>query len=148
VLVFGSIIAPTEAVYELFQPERSTSSLRAGRHSRERCGHVVTRRRRLGVNEIPILIIINDTLMIVDLPVLDPLLSIAITTSILFNVVRHLKQALLIFLQAVPDNIDSAKLRVDVTQFCKEYRFAHKTIEVEWIDDTCRMELSSRERGR
>jgi cobalt-zinc-cadmium efflux system protein len=48
--------------------------------------------------------------MFVDLPVLDPILSVAITTYILLNVVRHLRQTLLLFLQAVLDDIDLAEL--------------------------------------
>ena len=130
-------------------------------------------------------LIVSVTLMFVDLPVLDPLLSVAITSYILFNVVRHLKQTLLLFLQAVPDDVDLgelerrlgalehvlsthhshvwsmdgahhvltahvvvdsetdrdalAELRAEVAQLCKEYRFAHTTVEIEWGDDACRM---------
>lgn len=56
------------------------------------------------------MLIVSVTLMFVDLPVLDPILSVAITAYILFNVVRHLKQTLLLFLQAVPDDIDLSEL--------------------------------------
>ncbi len=46
------------------------------------------------------------TMLFVDLPILDPILSVAITGFILFNVIRKLRQTLLLFLQAVPDDID------------------------------------------
>ena len=50
-------------------------------------------------------LIISVTLMFVDLPVLNPILSVAITTYVLFSVIRHLRQTFLVFLQAVPDDI-------------------------------------------
>lgn len=48
-------------------------------------------------------LIVSIALMFVDLPILDPLLSIVFTLFILFNVVRNLYQTLKLFLQAVPD---------------------------------------------
>ncbi len=48
-------------------------------------------------------LIVSIVLMFVDWPILDPLLSIAFTLFILFNVIRNLTQTLKIFLQAVPD---------------------------------------------
>jgi len=32
------------------------------------------------------------------------------------------------------------ELRTEVAELCKEYRFAHTTVEIEWGDDACRME--------
>jgi cobalt-zinc-cadmium efflux system protein len=51
-------------------------------------------------------------LMFVDLPILDPILSILFTLFILFNVVKNLKETLQLFLQAVP----SAQQQDDITQ--------------------------------
>jgi len=48
-------------------------------------------------------LIVSVTLMFFDWPILDPLLSIAFTLFILFNVVKNLKLTVKIFLQAVPD---------------------------------------------
>ncbi|VAX07504.1 Cobalt-zinc-cadmium resistance protein CzcD [hydrothermal vent metagenome] len=48
-------------------------------------------------------LIVSVALMFFDWPILDPLLSIAFTLFILFNVIKNLKQTLNIFLQAVPD---------------------------------------------
>ncbi len=48
-------------------------------------------------------LIVAITLMFVDLPILDPLLSIGFTLFILFNVLKNLKTAIRLFLQATPD---------------------------------------------
>ena len=41
-----------------------------------------------------------------NLPILDPILSIGITLYILYNVFTNFKKVILLFLQAVPENID------------------------------------------
>jgi len=56
-------------------------------------------------------LIVSVTLLVVDLPVLDPLLSILITAYILFNVLRNLRQTFMLFLQAVPEDIDLGELQ-------------------------------------
>lgn len=48
-------------------------------------------------------LIIATVLMFVDLPILDPLLSIGFTAFILLNVSRNLWQTIKIFIQATPD---------------------------------------------
>ena len=55
-------------------------------------------------------LVVAVTLMFVDLPVLDPALAVLITGYILFNVVRHLRRTLMIFMQAVPEEIDLREL--------------------------------------
>ncbi|HKZ17898.1 MAG TPA: hypothetical protein VJ161_10605 [Geobacteraceae bacterium] len=45
-----------------------------------------------------------------DLPVLDPLLSILITSYVLYNVLRNLKKTVEFFLQAVPGGIDIVEI--------------------------------------
>ena len=45
-----------------------------------------------------------------DLPILDPILSVAITLYVLWNVGRRLKETLTILLQAVPENVDLAQV--------------------------------------
>lgn len=49
-------------------------------------------------------------LMVWDLPILDPLLSIGFTLFILFNVARTLWASLKVFLQAVPADVDVTRL--------------------------------------
>ena len=48
-------------------------------------------------------LIVAVVLMFVNLPILDPLLSIGFTLFILFNVLKNLKMAIKLFLQASPD---------------------------------------------
>lgn len=50
--------------------------------------------------------IVSVVLMFVELPILDPLLSIFFTLFILFNVVKNLVVTLRLFLQAVPDHLN------------------------------------------
>lgn len=49
------------------------------------------------------ILIVSIVLLFVDLPILDPLLSIGFTLFILFNVLKNLKTTLALFLQATPD---------------------------------------------
>lgn len=49
-------------------------------------------------------LIVSIVLMFKPWPILDPILSIAFTLFILFNVGRNLKETILLFLQATPDN--------------------------------------------
>ena len=55
-------------------------------------------------------LIVSIILMFVDWPILDPLLSIAFTLFILFNVVINLKSTLALFLQATPDKETQDKI--------------------------------------
>jgi len=48
-------------------------------------------------------LIVAIVLMFIDLPILDPLLSISFTLFILFNVLKNLKLSIRLFLQASPD---------------------------------------------
>ena len=55
-------------------------------------------------------LVVSIILMFVDWPILDPLLSIAFTLFILFNVVKNLKSTLALFLQASPDEETQNKI--------------------------------------
>ena len=55
-------------------------------------------------------LIVSIILFFVDWPILDPLLSIAFTLFILFNVVKSLKSTVALFLQAIPDKVVQAKI--------------------------------------
>ncbi|MDD3079066.1 MAG: cation diffusion facilitator family transporter [Paludibacter sp.] len=46
----------------------------------------------------------------VDIPILDPLMSLSISVFILYNVFRNMKQGFHIILQGIPDEIDLAKI--------------------------------------
>lgn len=50
-------------------------------------------------------------MMVVDVPWLDPALSIGISIFILYNVVKNLRSAMRVFLQGKPDAVDDALVR-------------------------------------
>lgn len=50
-------------------------------------------------------------MMIVDLPIIDPILSLGIAVYILWNAFKNLRQVMNIFLQATPDNVDIEKVK-------------------------------------
>lgn len=54
-------------------------------------------------------------MMVFDLPIIDPLLSIFFTLYILWNVIKNLKVITKLFLQAVPEDIDLASLRTEIS---------------------------------
>jgi len=55
-------------------------------------------------------LIASIVMWIRDLPILDPILSIAITLYVLWNVAKHSRSTLTILLQAVPENVDLAQV--------------------------------------
>ena len=56
-------------------------------------------------------LIVSIILIYKDLPILDPLLSLAINIYILYNVISKLKKVLNVFLQRVPDGIEIEELQ-------------------------------------
>ena len=101
--------------------------------------------------------IVSIVLMFVEWPILDPILSICFTLFILFNVVRTLKSTLMLFLQATPDidgennvltahivlnteisNKELKSYKLELQHELKEFDFAHTTIEIEFMNETCR----------
>lgn len=54
-------------------------------------------------------------MMVVDLPIIDPILSIIFSLFIVYNVIRSLGATIRLFLQAVPRDIDLEALRRDIT---------------------------------
>lgn len=57
-------------------------------------------------------LIVSIVLMFVDLPILDPILSIAFTLFILFNVIKNLRSTLRLFMQGAP----SESLRKEIRE--------------------------------
>ncbi|MFO7944734.1 MAG: cation diffusion facilitator family transporter [Anaerolineales bacterium] len=51
-------------------------------------------------------LIVSLILLFVDLPILDPILSILITGFVTFNVLKNLRETIGVFLQSVPGDID------------------------------------------
>ena len=58
--------------------------------------------------------IVSIVLMFKPWAILDPILSIGFTLFILFNVIRNLKQTLMLFLQATPDRAQLERIRDDL----------------------------------
>ena len=143
VLVLGSIFVLTEAVPRLFQPEQPNVGgmvvfaligifvngaaawrLHGGSALNESVASWHLLEDVLGWVAV---LIASVTMLFVELSILDPILSIAITGFILFNVVRKLRQTLLLFLQAVPDDIDLGELerRLGVLEHVQSTHHTH-----------------------
>lgn len=126
VLVIGSVFVIQEAVFRLMHPESSNGlgmllisivgiavngyaalKLRHGKSMNERVlsWHLIE--DVLGWGAV---FIVSIVLIFKDIPYLDPILCLAITAFILWNVVKRLRQTLLLFLQAVPNEIDLEEL--------------------------------------
>lgn len=60
-------------------------------------------------------LIVSIVLMFKPWPILDPILSIAFTLFILFNVIKNLKATILLFLQATPDMAQMEEVRQVLT---------------------------------
>lgn len=59
-------------------------------------------------------LIVSVVLLFVELPILDPLLSIGFTLFILFNVFKNLKSTLALFLQATPDEKAQRNIETEI----------------------------------
>ena len=62
-------------------------------------------------------LIVSIVLLFVELPILDPLLSIGFTLFILFNVFKNLKSTLVLFLQAAPDKETQERIKQSLIEF-------------------------------
>ena len=60
-------------------------------------------------------LIVSVVMMFVNLPILDPVLSIAISIWVLTNVYRNMRETFTIMLQAIPENIDIDDLEVKLS---------------------------------
>lgn len=122
VLIIGSVFVLQETIHRLLEPELSDGfgmffiaiigvvingyaawKLTRGKSMNERVlsWHLVE--DVLGWFAV---LIVSIVLMFKDIPWLDPALSLAITTFILYNVVKRLRETLMLFLQGAPDQFD------------------------------------------
>lgn len=62
-----------------------------------------------------VVLIVSIVLLFVDIPVLDPILSIGITIYILFNVVKNLREVLNVLLQGVPKDLSISVIEQSLT---------------------------------
>ena len=126
VLVLGSALVLTEAIPRLSQPQDPNSigmllfsviGIVANGLAALRLRHGDSLNNRVAAWHLIedvlgwIAVLIASVLLIFfDVPLIDPLLSVAITAFVLFNVFRHLRKTLMLFLQAVPEEIDLREL--------------------------------------
>ena len=71
-------------------------------------------------------LIVSVVMYFVDLPILDPILSLCITGWVLYNVYFNLRDNLRIFLQGVPEDVDSEELVEEVLCLDAQRRAAHR----------------------
>ena len=60
-------------------------------------------------------LIVSIVLMFIELPILDPILSIGFTLFILFNVLKNLRTAIRLFLQATPEQAIQEKIKIELS---------------------------------
>lgn len=70
-------------------------------------------------------LIVSVALLFTDFYILDPILSISIAVYILYRAIANLRQTLLLFLQAVPDNIDLHQLETSIIALDKVSSLHH-----------------------
>lgn len=130
ILVGGSVLILVNAVPRIFKPQPVNSQgmlifailgiiingaavlrLRRGKSLNER---VVLWHLLEDVLGWAVILIASVVLMFVDLPVLDPVLSVLITIYVLYHVVRNLKDILRIFLQGVPKDLSITEIEQQI----------------------------------
>ncbi len=121
-MLVGSILILKEAIGRLFNPQEVNAqgmlwlailgiivnglaalSVKRGKTLNERAVFLHIMEDVLGWIAV---LIAGIIMFFYDLPILDPILSIAITIYILYNVITYFKTTILLFLQAVPEDID------------------------------------------
>ena len=143
VLVLGSILVLTEAVPRLFRPEPANARgmlafaligiLVNGAAAWRLHGQTSLNTKVAAWHLIEdvlgwvAVLVVAITLLFVDLPILDPLLSIGITVYIVTNVLRNLRRTLMLFLQAVPEDIDLDELQRRLDALDHVVRSTHHT---------------------
>ena len=70
-------------------------------------------------------LIVSVALLFTDIYILDPILSILIAVYILYNAIANLRKTLLLFLQAVPENIDIQQLETSIVALEKVNSLHH-----------------------
>ncbi len=130
VLLAGSLFIITEAIPRLLNPQHSNAQgmallalagigingLAALRLKREQSlnAKVIAWHLIEDVLGWIAVLIVSLVMLVADIHILDPILSILIALYILFNVVRNLRKTVTLFLQAVPADVDLAKISKQV----------------------------------
>jgi cobalt-zinc-cadmium efflux system protein len=122
VLMVGSLIILSQAIPRLFDPQPSNARgmvVLAVLGILVNGAAVLRMRGAQGMNAQIIawhlledvlgwvaVLIVGLSLLVTDIEILDPLLSILVTSYILYNVIRNLRKTIAIFLQAAPADVD------------------------------------------
>lgn len=131
-LVGGSVFILTQSVPRIFKPEEvnpggmiifavlgiainglAVLKLRKGTSFNER---VVSWHLLEDVLGWAAIFVTGIVLLFINIPVLDPILSVLITIYILFNVVKSLKETLNIFLQGVPKDLSISEIEQEIVE--------------------------------
>ena len=126
ILIVGSVLILSEAIPRLIHPEHAEARgmillaivgilvngvavlrLRTGKTLN---AQVVTWHLLEDVLGWVAVLVASIALLFTNIQILDPLLSILITLYVLYNVIRNLRRTLMLFLQAVPENIDITRI--------------------------------------
>jgi cobalt-zinc-cadmium efflux system protein len=126
VLIAGSVLILSEAIPRLWDPEPANAQgmvilavvgvaangvaalrVRGGRTLNAR---IVTWHLLEDVLGWLAVLVVSVILLFWDVQILDPLLSVLITLYVLYNVLKHLKRTLALFLQAVPYDLDMSEI--------------------------------------
>ncbi len=148
VLVTGSLLILSQAVPRLFNPEHANAEgmlyfaiggiiingaavlkLKSGKTMNER---VVTWHLLEDVLGWIAVLIVSIVLLVKDIHILDPILSILITLYVLFNVIKNLRKTFLIFLQGVPEEISIKGIENKIKSIAKVKSTHHAHI---WSQD-------------
>ncbi|MDD3668279.1 MAG: cation diffusion facilitator family transporter [Bacteroidales bacterium] len=130
ILLVGSILILVEAIGRLFNPQEVNAqgmlwlailgiivnglaalSVKRGKTLNERAVFLHIMEDVLGWIGV---LVISIVMIFVNLPILDPILSISITIWVLYNVYKNLKATFNILLQASPKNVDVKKLTKEI----------------------------------
>ena len=132
VLIVGSIFVISEAVQRLSNPQHSNAqgmlvfalvgiavngyaALRTS-HGKNLNSKVISWHMLEDVLGWAAVLVVSIVLLIKDIHVLDPLLSLVVTAIVLFNVVKNLRLTLTLFLQGVPDSVNIAAIEEEIQQ--------------------------------
>jgi cobalt-zinc-cadmium efflux system protein len=130
ILIVGSLIILSEAIPRIIRPEQADANgmallalggilvngIAALRLSKSRSlnARMVAWHLLEDVLGWIAVLIVGIILIFKKIYILDPILSVLITSYVLFNVVRNLNKTLVLFMQAVPEGIDVSALEANI----------------------------------
>lgn len=130
VLLVGSIFIISEAIQRISNPQHSNAqgmlifalvgiavngyaALRTS-HGKNMNSKVISWHMLEDVLGWAAVLVVSIVLLVKDIHVLDPLLSLGVTAIVLFNVIKNLKKTLSLFLQGVPESVNIAVIEDEI----------------------------------